>query len=447
MQLCGRRYDTGERVCLDIAGGGISQVTPRATGRDEVEDWPWIAPGLFDIQINGYGGQEFSSPDLTPAKVIRILRSFDAFGVTRSLPTLTTESLPVLEHSLRTIVAACESAPEVARRIVGVHVEGPYITREEGPRGAHPVEHCRRPDWDEFQRLQEAAGGGIRVLTMSPEFDHSTEFIRRVAQSGVVVAIGHTSARPSQIRRAVDAGARLSTHLGNGSHPKMHRLRNYIWAQLAEDRLMASMVVDGHHLPRDVIKTFVRTKTPERCILVSDISGQAGQPPGRYQSDFCHVELLPGGRLVVAGQRELLAGAALPIGPGIPNVMHFADVGLADAVRMAVHNPAALLGVEPGGLEPGDPASLVQFRLAKSTDDDAPAEFEPLATVIDGEVVWGTPWHVDSWPSAERAHTHNAAAPSPLRVNRRRRTSGCTTGLESRRCSGAAGPDAPPQAG
>jgi len=143
------------------------------------------------------------------------------------------------------------------------------------------------------------------------------------------------------------------------------------------------------------VKTFVRAKTPERCILTSDISGQAGQPPGFYKSEFCDVELLPDGPLVVAGQRELLAGAALPIGPGIANVMHFAGVGLADAVRMAVDNPARLMGVDPGGFEVGDPGDLVQFRLIESADDDVAAKFEPVATVIDGEVVWGTEWRPD----------------------------------------------------
>lgn len=396
MQLFGRRYDTGEGVCLDIAGGKISRATACSPDADGFGHWPWLAPGLLEVQINGYGGQEFCAADLTVEKVVEIVRAFDSFGVTRCLPTLTTQRFQVQEHALRTLAAACDSAPDVARRIVGLHVEGPYITREDGARGAHPLAHCREPDGDEFQRFQEAADGRIRILTMSPEHDGSAEFIRRVVDSGVVVAIGHTAAQRSQIRAAVDAGARLSTHLGNGSHPRIHRFRNYIWAQLAEDNLMASIIVDAHHLPGDVVKTFVRAKTPERCILTSDISGQAGQPPGLYKSEFCDVELLADGPLVVAGQRELLAGAAIPIGPGIANVMHFAGVGLADAVRMAVDNPAGLLGIEPGGFEVGDPGDLVQFRLIESPDDDAPARFEPVATAIDGEVAWGAAWRPDS---------------------------------------------------
>jgi hypothetical protein len=126
---------------------------------------------------------------------------------------------------------------------------------------------------------------------------------------------------------------------------------------------MASLICDGHHLPPDVVKSLVRGKTPGRCILISDLSGQAGQPPGRYSSPFCDVEILPDGNLVIAGQRELLGGAALPLHIGLANAMRFAGIDLATAVRMAVDHPAALLGIEPGSLAPGSRADLVQFTL------------------------------------------------------------------------------------
>ena len=187
-------------------------------------------------------------------------------------------------------------------------------------------------------------------------------------------------------------GARMSTHLGNGSHPMLHRLHNYVWAQLAEDRLAAGLICDGHHLPSEVVKVFVRAKTPERCILVSDISGQAGQAPGRYASPFCDVEILPSGKLVVAGQTELMAGASLPLSAGVANVMRFAGVDLATAVRMALHNPAALLGISPGGLEAGNPADLVQFRLDEPTaGGDGGLRFHVLCTLVDGQAVSGVP--------------------------------------------------------
>jgi N-acetylglucosamine-6-phosphate deacetylase len=340
-----------------------------------------------DLQSNGYGGQEFSAPDLTSEKVAQIARQQAAFGVTQFCPTVTTAGFDTIVHSLRTIVEACDSFSDVAHSVAGIHLEGPYIAREDGPRGAHPLEHCRAPCWDEFQRFQDAAKGGIRMLTLAAEYPESPAFIARVAESGVVVAIGHTSADSTQIRAAVDAGARLSTHLGNGAHRMLRRHPNYLWDQLAEDRLMASLIVDGHHLPPEVVQTIVRAKTPKRCILVSDLSGLAGLPVGRYATQMCELEILPDGRLVIAGQDQLLAGASQPIGVGVANVMRFAGVDLATAVDMASRHPAELLGLRPGQLQAGDPADLVLFDLRDSSDGRL-ARLEIRATVCQGERVY-----------------------------------------------------------
>jgi N-acetylglucosamine-6-phosphate deacetylase len=257
---------------------------------------------------------------------------------------------------------------DVARSVAGIHLEGPYISREDGPRGAHPLAHCRAPDWDEFRRFQDAAEGRICILTLAPEYDGAESFLRRAVATGVVVAIGHTAATSTQIRAAVDAGAALSTHLGNGAHRTLRRHPNYLWDQMAEDRLMASLIVDGHHLPPEVVKSLVRAKTPRRCILVSDLSGLAGMPPGRYGTQLCELEILEDGRLVIAGQDQLLAGASRPIGNGVANVMRFAGVDLATAVEMASHHPARLLGRKPVDLQSGDPADVTLFDLADGPD-------------------------------------------------------------------------------
>lgn len=388
MEIVGRRYDTRELTRVEVAHGKVAGLSAvRAEGAADA--LVWVAPGFVDIQVNGYGGQEFSSSDLTAEKVARIGESLLGFGVTSYCPTLTTEGFGVLQHALRTIADACASSAAVDRQVIGIHLEGPFLSREDGPRGAHPRQHCRRPDWDEFQRFQEAADGRIRLHTMAVEFDEAPGFISRVVESGVLVAIGHTAANGEQICRAVDAGARMSTHLGNGAHVMMHPRENYVWEQVAEDRLVAGLIADGHHLPPSVVKTIVRAKTPERCILVSDMSGQAGQPPGRYRSDFCDVEILPGGKLVVAGQREILAGASCPIGDCVANAMHFAEVDLATAVRMAVHHPARELGFAPGDLEIGGRADLILFEMSEPADGVGPARLKIRATLVGGEVVAG----------------------------------------------------------
>ncbi|HVX16002.1 MAG TPA: amidohydrolase family protein [Pirellulales bacterium] len=381
LHFVARRYDTGQVARFDVEEGRIVSAKRCAVDESAGGSLPWVAPGFVDIQVNGYGGQEFSSLELTPEGVASIVRRHAEFGVTALCPTLTTQSFDCLVHGVRAIDFACQTFPDVARAVVGIHLEGPYISAEDGPRGAHPREHCRQPTWDEFQHLQEAAGGRIRLLTLSPEFPDSAEFIARVSAHQVVVAIGHTAADGEQIRAAVDAGARLSTHLGNGAHGMIRRHPNYIWHQLAEDRLLASLIVDGHHLPSEVVKSIVRAKSPERCILVSDVSGLAGLPPGRHASSGGEVELLADGRLVVAGQTQLLAGASHPIGVGVVNVMRFAGVDLASAVAMATAQPAQLLGRPVPGLRPGDPADLVLFRLD--------GQLLVRATILAGEVVYG----------------------------------------------------------
>src|SRR5207248_2337185 len=152
----------------------------------------------------------------------------------------------------------------VAHAVAGIHLEGPYISAEDGPRGAHARRHVRPPDWDEFRRLQDASGGRVRLLTLAPEHDGAVHFIERLTAAGVVVALGHTAASGERIRDAVRAGARLSTHLGNGSHAVLPRHPNYLWEQLADDGLWASVICDGHHLPPSVVRCVVRVKTPAR---------------------------------------------------------------------------------------------------------------------------------------------------------------------------------------
>lgn len=384
--MIARRYDTGRIVRLEVADDalvGISDCPPEAA--DHLGPIPWVAPGLIDIQVNGYGGQEFSAPTITPEKVASIAAVMPSFGVTRFLPTLTTESHENLLSAARCVVQACRQSPETDRLIAGIHLEGPYISPQEGARGAHPRQHCRLPDFEEFQRLQEAAEGRIRLITLAPELPGALDFIRCAAAAGVIVAIGHTMADWGTVRAAADAGARLSTHLGNGCPAVLPRHNNCIWAQLAEDRLWASLIVDGHHLPPPVVKSLVRAKSPERCILVSDMSGMAGLPPGRYPGNICDVEILPDGKLVIAGQRELLAGATAAVCVGLVNVMHFAGLSLSEAVAMATSRPAALAGIACSAFEQPTSADLVVFDLRPAADD-RPGEIQVRASFSGGRL-------------------------------------------------------------
>jgi N-acetylglucosamine-6-phosphate deacetylase len=322
-----------------------------------------IAPGLIDLQINGYGGVDFNdtaaSAELIASTALQLRRT----GVTHFCPTVITGSNEQITTCLSHLLEAANSAAEFRSAMLGIHLEGPFISPEDGPRGAHQREHVRRPDWDQFLRWQESAHGRIRIITLSPEWPESLDFIERAAAAGIIVAIGHTGATPGRIADAVEAGAKLSTHLGNGSHARIDRHPNYIWEQLAADDLSASLIVDGHHLPPAVVKCFLRCKTPARSILVTDAIAAAGQPPGHYRLGNVAVEVTPEGRVCLPGT-PYLAGSVLEMHEAVANTVRYSDATLDEALQMASKNAAELLGMADiyGSIEAGRRADLLLFR-------------------------------------------------------------------------------------
>lgn len=366
MHIRARHYGTGDWIDLHCSGGIITSITSAGDGPAEVSAG-WVAPGLFDLQINGCEGHGFNSGNLTTTSVRHVVDVCRRHGITALCPTLVTNSFEALTHALGTLRQACETDPEVARAVPGFHLEGPYISPEDGPRGAHSRRHVRRPDWDEFCRLQDASGGRIRLVTLAPEHEQAMPFIERLAASGVVVALGHTAANGTQIRAAITAGARLSTHLGNGCHALLPRHDNPIWEQLAADELWASLICDGHHLPPAVIRCLVRVKTPARTILTCDAGSLAGLPPGRYHEWDQEFEVHPAGKIVLPGT-SYLAGSWAFTDACLGQVIRSAGVSLGEALDMASAQPRELLGLSPRRLEVGHPAELLLFEWEAGGD-------------------------------------------------------------------------------
>jgi N-acetylglucosamine-6-phosphate deacetylase len=377
MRLRARHYATGQLLDVVIGGGRVTALEPPAGEPDLSAGW--VAPALIDLQINGCDGHSFNCERLTADAVRHVVAVCRRHGLSGLCPTLVTNSFEALSHGLGTLRRACDLDADLARSIPAIHLEGPYISAEDGPRGAHPKRHVRPPDWDEFRRLQDAAGGRIRLLTLAPEHDGALPFIERLTAAGVVVALGHTAASGERIRDAVRAGARLSTHLGNGSHAILPRHPNYIWDQLADDGLWASLICDGHHLPPSVVRCIIRVKTPARTVLTCDASSLAGLPPGRYREWDQDFEVHPAGKVVVSGT-GYLAGSWAFTDLCVGNVIRFAGVSLADAVDMAGARPRQLLGLPPCRLEPGQPAELVLFDWQEGDD------FRPRATVLGDDI-------------------------------------------------------------
>lgn len=346
---------------IDIRNGRISKIT-RLPETEAENLKTYIAPGFIDIQINGYASIDFSGEDLTVDGVRTATETLWKDGVTTFFPTIITNSHERIKNNF-TVLAEAAQQGDMGLSIPGFHLEGPYISPEDGFRGAHLKEFVRQPDWQQFETYYDAADSKILFLTLAPEMDGAIELTQRAVAKGVVVGIGHTGADAAQIKKAVDAGASISTHLGNGCANMIHRHNNPLWPQLADDRLSPSLIVDGHHLLPEEVQTFYKVKGPQRVLLISDALDLAGMPPGEYVAGGKKVVMTPDGTIKYPEQ-NVLAGASLPIGRGVQNIIAFTGCSLADAVHMATRNQAQHFGLtDRGEIVPGKRADLVAFSM------------------------------------------------------------------------------------
>jgi len=370
----------GRGIEISVRDGIIHGIGPGRCDEDV-----WLSAGFVDLQVNGYGGDDVNADEPSPETIISLTKKMIGLGVTTYLPTIITAPETEIIARLRAIAKARAVSPLVAGCVPFVHVEGPHLSPLDGYRGAHALEEIRPPDLAEFSRWQEACGGLVGMVTLSPHFESSEEYVAGVTKLGVHVALGHTHASAEEIRRAVDAGARLSTHLGNGIDRLIPRHLNPLWPQLAEDRLTATFIADGHHLPAEALKAMIRAKGVARCILVSDTVAVAGMAAGSYSTPVGgQVALQPDGRLCLAGT-EFLAGAAVPLKDGIARASTMAGISLGNSVRMATVNPGRFAG-GVGELKVGMRADLVRFRMGSGG----------MALGIERVLVKGEEWDLES---------------------------------------------------
>ncbi len=369
-------------VSIEIEGGIITQINRL---KEVPDDFPQviIAPGFFDNQVNGFAGVSFAfgGSDLTFEGVQKATSELWKKGVTTYLPTLTTNSKELLVKNLKILAEASDDA-RLRGSIPGFHLEGPYINPEDGYRGAHPKRFVRLPDWQEFTQLNEAASHKIIEITIAPELEGALDFISNCSKEGVVVALGHHNAPADVVKAAVDRGAKIATHLGNGAANMINRHRNPFWSQLADDRLTASIICDGFHLLPEEIKTFHAAKGTGRTIITSDVTSYAALNPGIYHTQTGEtIELTDEGMLRYPAQ-NVLYGSASPITKGVGHIMEVTGCTLAEAVQMASTNQANLFGLDDRGtLEPGKRADIIIF-----TFDNYKVNI--LKTFVQGELVY-----------------------------------------------------------
>lgn len=303
-------------------------------------------PIWIDLQVNGFAGIDFSFPDITVAQVKEITRRLASEGTAGYCPTIVTCDPEITKRSLRIIAEARRTDSVCKERILGIHLEGPFISDKPGAVGAHPPEWVRRPDLKLFNEFQESADGSIRLLTIAAEAEGSVEFCQAVTRMGVTISLGHQlSHTPDELGRLASAGAKALTHLGNGIPNLLPRHDNVIWAGLAEDRLSVMFIPDGHHLPLQILKVYTRAVPIERLIAVTDCSFPGGLPPGKYNVFGNDAVLEPNG-LLHNPVKQCLVGSTATMAQ-VVKVLQSEEVGLSyeQCLTICRDNPLRLIAV------------------------------------------------------------------------------------------------------
>lgn len=322
----------------------------------------FLSPVFTDMQVNGYKGIDYSGDDLTEEKILSLIDTLSLTGTLRHVPTIITNSEERIIKNLTIISNTVEKYHIAKEAIPGVHIEGPFISSLDGPRGAHDPRFVRELDILEVKRWQKSAKGLVKIITIAPEKKGAVPFIKEATKIGITVSIGHAEPSDEEIDEAIDAGCKLSTHLGNGSSATLPRLKNHIWKQVAEDRLIAGIITDGFHLPESVIRTFYRTKGKERLILVSDVAPLGGLEPGLSKWGNIAVEICADGHLQLAGT-SLLAGAGHLLDHDIVKFMKNSGASIKEAIETVTINPMKVLGLEINNFEVGQKADIMAFKI------------------------------------------------------------------------------------
>jgi N-acetylglucosamine-6-phosphate deacetylase len=315
--------------------------------------------GFVDVQVNGFMGIDFSEPGLTIEKVRQVTTDLLSRGTVAYCATVVTSSLETYSQTLPVLAAAMKE-PDIAGHILGIHLEGPFLSPKPGARGAHRADCVIPPSVEFFDRLYDLAEGKVSILTLAPEVPGAEDVIRHAAEKGVLVEIGHQYSDEESMKRAVDAGAKSSTHLGNGIPNQIDRHKNPIWWQLACDGLWGTFITDGHHLPPAFIKVAYRAKTLDRFVVISDASALAGLPVGEYDCFGKKVLVEPSGR-IYCPESQGLGGSHATM---IECMNHLSSLNLLSEDELwtvGLNNPLKLLGLSPDVLS-GVKSPGVEFK-------------------------------------------------------------------------------------
>ncbi len=369
MEMIERQPKEEREILVAVPGGGARRY--RVDGSGRVAGWERAAPtatspvtlGLVDIQVNGFAGVDFNREDLTAADLDRALSAMLACGVTRCLPTIITAFPDRMRARLRALDRAIWGSRLGTLMVDGLHIEGPFLSPADGYAGCHPKEAMQPASMEAFDTLVEGLRTPVRLVTVAPECEGALVFIREAVARGLVVAIGHTNATRAQVEEAAEAGARLSTHLGNAMSHKLEKNENPLFAQLGEDRLFASFIADGIHIPVYMLQSWIRAKEIKRALVVTDATAAAAAAPGAYTLGDVPIERCEDGVVREPGSKYL-AGSSATMDGILRNLMAWFGFDLETALTFARTNPLHLLRY-PATPDKGDVAEFVWWREAE----------------------------------------------------------------------------------
>ncbi len=301
--------------------------------------------GYVDLQVNGYAGVDFNSDGLTDEQAVAVCNRLRSDGTRSFLATIITAPIELMLARIGRVADAIERNPDVAAMIGGIHVEGPFINPADGFVGAHPQAAVIPATIDVADRLLDAGRGHVRLVTLAPEMDADAQVARSLANAGIVVAAGHTDASIDQLKRGIDHGVQLFTHLGNGCPGVLPRHDNIIQRVLSlSDQLMVSFIADGHHVPAFALRNYLDRVPDDHIVIVTDAISAAGLGPGHYELGGQVVEVDEDGAAWSAC-RTHFAGCATTF-PQMVDVLKN-DVGASDLDidRWMRINPSRLIRV------------------------------------------------------------------------------------------------------
>ena len=335
--------------------------------------------GLIDTQVNGCLGYNYTGDDLSIDQVRQICKELARQGTLQHFATIITSPEQRILKSLDTLVCAIEQDDFVRRSITGIHIEGNYISKLDGPRGAHNLAYVRDASIEEFDRWYEHSKGYLKYITIGAESNGAEALIRHAVEKGVVVSIGHTGATRAQIDKAAEAGASVSTHLGNGVFAKLDRFENPIWPQLRNTKFTTGLIADGDHVTPDLVWVISRCKDSDHIILVSDLHHCAGLEPGRRMDGPLEIEIFKDAAVRVAGT-PYLAGAGVHLLRCTYNFARFTGTDLVQAFRLCTINPIRKYNLDPerAVLKVGKKAEFIAF-------EDTGTSYGLKAVFSDGE--------------------------------------------------------------